>query len=176
MIFQAGLVPWYLLLQKYFNLGNTYWAMILPYLLNPFYMFLMRNFFFGIPDSLSESAKIDGATNFIIFSRIILPLSKPVLATVGLFTALRYWNDWWLPLMFVDKPDMFTLQYQLRMIISNALFLSSSESLNLSHNIQMPQETIKMATTFVTIGPIILLYPFVQKYFVKGVLVGSIKG
>ena len=176
MIFSAGLVPWYIVITRYYKLVDSVWALIIPYLVNPFYMFLMRNFFQSIPESVSESAKIDGAGELSIFARIIIPLSGPIIATVSLFIALSYWNDWWLNLLLITNTKYYTLQYQLFQILSNTLFFNSSASKGLSVNVKVPTETIKMATTMVTIGPIILLYPFLQKYFVKGIMIGAVKG
>lgn len=176
MIFSAGLVPWYILLTRYYKLVDSVWALIIPYLVNPFYMFLMRNYFQSLPESVSESAKIDGASELSIFARVVLPLSGPIIATVSLFIALSYWNDWWLNLLLVTETKYYTLQYQLFQILSNALFFNSSASKGLSVNVKVPTETIKMATTMVTIGPIIFLYPFLQRYFIKGIMIGAVKG
>lgn len=176
MIFSAGLVPWYIIVTRYYKLVDSVWALIIPYLVNPFYMFLMRNYFQSIPESLSESAKIDGAGEIDIFTRIILPLSGPIIATVSLFISLAYWNDWWLNLLLVTDTKLYTLQYQLFQILSNALFFNSSASKGITANVKVPTETIKMATTVVTIGPIIFLYPFLQRYFVKGIMIGAVKG
>ena len=149
--------------------------MIIPYLVNPWYVFLLRNYFESIPDSMSESARIDGAGTVTIFARIILPLSTPILATVSLFIALVYWNDWWLALLFIKKSSLYPLQFQLFKILSNVTFLSSGRANHVS-SIKLPLETIKMATTIITIGPIIFLYPFIQKYFTKGIMIGAVKG
>jgi ABC-type glycerol-3-phosphate transport system permease component len=176
MVFSAGLVPWYILMTRYYKLVDSVWALVIPYLVNPFYMFLMRNYFQSIPESVSESAKIDGANELNIFTRIILPLSGPIIATVSLFIALSYWNDWWLNLLLVTDTKYYTLQYQLFQILSNALFFNSSASQGFAVNVKVPTETIKMATTMVTIGPIIFLYPFLQRYFIKGIMIGAVKG
>jgi len=136
---------------------------------------ILRNFIkSAIPDSLNESAKIDGAGDFTIFIRIILPLSKPALASIGLFTALGYWNDWWTPMMFVEKRELFSLQYTLYNILSS-VNISSAVAGNAT-TIVLPQESLKLAMTVVSTGPILFVYPFVQKYFVKGITIGSVKG
>jgi ABC-type glycerol-3-phosphate transport system permease component len=176
MIFSAGLVPWYIIMTRYYKLVDSVWALIIPYLVNPYYMFLMRNYFQSIPESVSESARIDGASDWFVFTHIVFPLSGPIIATVSLFIALSYWNDWWLNLLLVTDPKIYTLQFQLFQILSNALFFNSSASQGITVNIKVPTETIKMATTMVTIGPIVLLYPFLQRYFVKGIMIGAIKG
>jgi putative aldouronate transport system permease protein len=132
----------------------------------------------SIPEEINESAKMDGAGDFKIFYRLVMPLSLPVLATVGLFVALSYWNDWFLGLMFVDKQELQPLQLLLRTLVSNVDFLKSSSNASAMQRIsaQIPSESIKMALTVVTIGPIVFLYPFLQRYFVKGLMVGAVKG
>jgi putative aldouronate transport system permease protein len=178
MLFNGGLVPWYIICVRYLDLKDTLWALILPPLANAFNLFLMRNFMLSIPEDLHESAKMDGAGEFRIFSQLIIPLSTPVLATIGLFVALGYWNDWFLGLMFVDKQELQPLQLLLRTLISNVDFLKSSSNASAMQRIsaQIPSESIKMALTIVTIGPIVFLYPFLQRYFVKGLMVGAVKG
>lgn len=178
LMFSGGMVPWYIVCVNYLHLKDKIIALIIPYLAYAWYILLLRNFFQSVPDEMHESAKIDGAKEFTIFYKIMLPLAKPALATVGLFMALQYWNDWWLGLMLIDDVKKQPLQLLLRTIVSNVMFLNSS-----SHATQMqqisgmiPSEGIKMAVTIVTIGPIVLLYPFVQKYFVKGIMVGAVKG
>lgn len=178
MLFNGGLVPWYIICVRYLDLKDTLWALILPMLANAFNMFLIRNFMLSIPEDMNESAKMDGAGDFKIFYSLIAPLSLPVLATVGLFVALSYWNDWFLGLMFVDKQELQPLQLLLRTLISNVEFLKSSSNASAMQRIsaQIPSESIKMALTVITIGPIIFLYPFVQRFFVKGLMVGAVKG
>jgi putative aldouronate transport system permease protein len=178
MLFNGGLVPWYIICVRYLDLKDTLWALILPMLANAFNMFLIRNFMLSIPEDLHESAKMDGAGEFRIFTQLISPLALPVLATVGLFVALSYWNDWFLGLMFVDKQELQPLQLLLRTLVSNVEFLKSSSNAAAMQRIsaQIPSESIKMALTVVTIGPIIFLYPFVQRFFVKGLMVGAVKG
>lgn len=126
MLFNGGMIPWYILCVRYLGIKNTLWALILPMLVNPYYMFLMRNYFSSIPESMRESGIIDGASEIYVFARIILHLSKPVLATIGLFYMLAYWNDFYHALFFIDYPDLTPLQYQLYKIISNTYFLTSS--------------------------------------------------
>ncbi len=178
MLFNGGLVPWYIICVRYLELKDTVWALILPSLANAFNMFLIRNFMLSIPEDLHESAKMDGAGEFRIYSQLIMPLALPVMATVGLFVALGYWNDWFLGLMFVDKQEHQPLQLLLRTLISNVDFLKSSGNAAAMQRIspQIPSESIKMALTVITIGPIIFLYPFVQRFFVKGLMVGAVKG
>lgn len=178
MLFSGGLVPWYIICVRYLDLKDSVFALILPSLANAFNLFLVRNFMYAIPEEIHESAKIDGAGEFLIFYRLNAPLALPVLATVGLFISLGYWNDWFLGLMFVDKQELQPLQLLLRTLISNVEFLRSSSNAAAMQRIsaQIPSESMKMALTVVTIGPIVFLYPFVQRYFVKGLIVGAVKG
>lgn len=178
ILFSGGMVPWFIVCRNMLHLTDTIWALILPYVANAWYIFLVRNYYRGIPDELVEAAKIDGAGEYRIFGQIIFPLSKPVLATIALFACLAYWNDWWLGIMLVDKVEMQPLQLLLRTITSNIQFLSTAGNANAVAvaSSSIPSEAIKMATCIITIGPIILVYPFVQKYFVKGIMVGAVKG
>jgi putative aldouronate transport system permease protein len=178
MLFSGGMVPWYIVCVRYLNLKDTIFALILPSLVGGFNIFLLRNYFNSIPEEMYEAAKMDGAGDFVIFSKIYVHLSKPVLATITLFTSLAYWNDWFLGLMLVDKTKLQPLQLLLRNITSNIQFL---QTMNPSPELQrlmnsIPGDAIRMAMVIVTIGPIILVYPFIQKYFVKGIMVGAVKG
>jgi len=179
MLFSGGIVPWYIICIRYLGwMVDTIWALIFPMLAGPWYIFLFRNYFFSVPDALYESAKIDGAGDFLIYMRIYLRLSAPVLATVTLFAALGFWNDWWLGLMLIRRDSLYPLQMLLRTIISNLQFLQTMES---SPQVQLmmasiPSDSVRMALVIITTGPIMLLYPFVQRYFVKGIMVGAVKG
>lgn len=178
-IFNGGLVPWYILMVKYLGMKNSYLALIVPMLFNMFNMIIIRSFMSTIPESISESAKIDGASDFRIFLQLILPLSKPVLATIGLFIALGYWNDWYLAMLFIDKEKMYPLQFFLYRLLSKIDFLKNiaakSNTIDTS-KIQIPSEGFKLAMTVIVTGPIIFLYPYLQKYFIKGVMIGAVKG
>jgi putative aldouronate transport system permease protein len=176
MLFSGGMVPWYILVTHYLHLQNTLLALTLPYAVSPFWMFLMRNFFKGIPESVMESARIDGATDVLILFRIVLPLSLPSMATVGLFYGLMYWNDWYLALMFIEREGLFPLQFLLRSLVSNLLNVAASLNPRMAVAQEVPAYSVRMSTAIITIGPIVLFYPFVQKYFVKGLTVGAIKG
>lgn len=178
MLFSGGMVPWFIVCRNMLHLNDSIWALVLPYLANAWYIFLVRNYYKGIPIELIEAAKIDGASEYRTFFQIIFPLSKPVIATISLFISLNYWNDWWLGIMLIDNTDLQPLQLLLRTITSNVQFLSSSSNVNAIAQAAgyIPSEGIKMATCIATIGPIILVYPFVQKYFVKGIMVGAVKG
>jgi putative aldouronate transport system permease protein len=173
IIFSAGLVPWYIVVTNYLHLKNTIWALILPIAINPFNIFLLRNYYKSISPALSESAEIDGAGPWYIFYKIITPLSMPILATIGLFSSLSYWNDFTLSLWLIDDRELFSVQFLLYRI--NSMIAYMSQHTNIAA-VQMPSETIVFAMFLITIGPIILVYPYVQKYFVKGIMIGSIKG
>lgn len=175
-MFSGGLIPWYILCVRYLHFKQLpYMAMILPMVFNFFYVVILRSFMSEIPESIVDSAKIDGAGHFYIYLKIILPLSKPAIATIVLFTAMGYWNDYYNPMLFVSKEEYIPLQYYLYRVI-NSMKNVSSEMLSSVGIISYPTESFKMAMTLIAIGPILLLYPFVQKYLVKGVTVGAVKG
>lgn len=176
MLFNGGMLPWYLVCTQYLGLKNSLAALILPYSINVFYMYLQRNFFKSLPYELTESAQIDGAGYLRIFIQIMLPLSKAGIVTITLFYALQFWNDFYLPLMLVNDTELYTMQYILYKMMANIQYLASNPNGTMSGHIILPAQTIKMAITCIAIGPIVLLYPFIQKYFVKGVTVGAIKG
>lgn len=175
IIFSAGLIPWYMVCVNIVGLKNSLLALILPGMFSVWNMFLMRTYFSNISPSLYEAATIDGANYLTIFWKIAVPLSKTALLTVGLMYALGYWNDWWNALMFIDKKELFPLQYYLYSILSNVNAISSGRIPAGVTSVKLPAETVKMAVTIITIGPIIFLYPFVQKYFVKGIMTGAVK-
>jgi putative aldouronate transport system permease protein len=178
MLFSGGMVPWYIVCTRYLHLKDSYIALVVPMLVSAWNIFLIRNYFKAMPNELYESARIDGARDFHIYWRIYMPLAKPVLATVLLFTALGYWNDWWLGLMLIDKQEMQPLQMLLRAIIANIQFLQTMDSSPQMQRMManIPGDGVRMALVIITTGPIILLYPFVQRYFVKGIMLGSVKG
>lgn len=176
LLFNGGMVPWYIICVNYLHLKDQIVALIIPYLANSWYIFLLKNYFRSIPDAIHESAKIDGAGEYTILYKIILPLSTPVLATVGLFTALGYWNDWWLGLMLIDKSDLQPVQLLLRSIEGNVDFLKSLSNGSAAVLNNIPSEGVRMAMCVITIGPIVFLYPFVQRFFIKGLMIGAVKG
>ncbi|OXS52861.1 sugar ABC transporter permease [Cohnella sp. CIP 111063] len=179
LLFNGGLVPTYMVYTKVFELQNTLWAQLIPWLLmNGFNVLLMRAFFTNtIPTAVIESASIDGASEFKIYYRIILQLSLPILATIGLFQALAFWNDWNNGLIFINDPNLLNLQNVLNRIMSNIEFLSMNSSMGATDALAMlPKETFRMAIAVVAIVPILLAYPFFQKYFVKGLMIGAVKG
>lgn len=171
MLFNGGLVPFYIMMTQYLHLANTLWALIVPYLVIPFYVLLLRTFFAGIPFELIEAAKLDGAGEWRIFLRIVLPLSTPALATVGLFSILTYWNDWFLALLFIADPDKYPLQYLLYNINVNIAAVGN----NLTMGITPPTNTGRMAMAVLAIGPVAFAFLFVQRFFVRGLTLGSLK-
>lgn len=176
-LFSAGLVPFYLLVVQTLGLKNSYFAVLLPLLMNPWLIILMKNFVKSIPHEITESGKIDGAGDFTIFLRLILPTLKPALATIGLFLALGYWNEWYYSSLFLTSSVKYRpLQYHLYNIINKVASLRNSIAGSNVVITNLPNETLKMATAVLATGPIIFVYPFVQKYFVAGLTVGAVKG
>lgn len=175
-LFSGGLVPWYMLCVRYLNMKNTYWALILPLMFSVWNMIIAKTFMNGIPDAITESAKIDGANDIVIFVKLILPLSKPLLATLSLFSALAYWNDWYNCMLYVTNEDMFNLQYYLQRMLGSAEAMRIVAEKSGMALPSVPLEGMKMAMTIIATGPIVLLYPFVQRYFVKGLTIGAVKG
>lgn len=181
-LFSGGLVPMYILYMDTLNLGNTYLAMLLPLLFSVYNLLVMKSYITGIPESLIDAAKMDGCSEMKIMFRVILPLIKPALATVGLLNALAYWNSWYHAMLFITKEEMFPLQYFLYDTVNNIeaykrlIASGAAVSSDISAAMSMPSQTLKMALTVVVTGPIILAYPFVQKYFVQGITIGAVKG
>jgi len=174
MLFNGGLIPTYLLVRA-LGLLDTIWSLVLPSLITVWYLFLFRNFYYTIPDSLEESAKIDGASDIRTLVQIVLPLSKPIFFTIGLFYTVFYWNKWFDVLIYVSSPEKHTLQLVLRNIIYAEQIAAQSEFADVQTS-NMPSEVLKMTAVVISTLPILIVYPFIQKHFVKGVLVGSIKG
>ncbi|MDR0403347.1 MAG: carbohydrate ABC transporter permease [Treponema sp.] len=175
MIFSAGLIPGYLLVRS-LGLYNSLWALILPALVNPFNLLIIRSFINNIPESVEEAAKIDGAGHFTIFFTIILPVSKPVLASMCLFFAVDYWNDFFRALIFLTSERKFTLQLYLRNLLVSTNDLMFQNSIDPLVYGNIAPQSIQNATIFVSIVPILLVYPFLQRYFVTGITLGSVKG
>ncbi|BCB88453.1 carbohydrate ABC transporter permease [Phytohabitans suffuscus] len=167
-----GLVPSYLVVTGV-GLKDSLWALILPSAISVFNLVVVRGFFQGLPDELLDSARIDGAGEFRILWRIVLPLSRPVIAVVGLFYAVGYWNVWFSALLYIDSNDKFPIQ---RILQSMILQGQSPNFSGQSLGSLPPTQAIKMAVVMVTVAPIVLVYPFIQRHFVKGVIVGAIKG
>ena len=175
-LFQAGLAPYYLLMTQTYHLNNNYLAVLLPLMMSSWLIILMKNFAKSVPHELTESGKIDGAGDFRIFIEIVLPMLKPGLATVGLFLALGYWNEWYQSSLFLQNKEVLPLQYRLYKIVNEAQSLKNSVASQYVDVNNLPSESLKMATAMMTTGPIIFLYPFVQRYFIGGITVGAVKG
>lgn len=175
-LFSGGLVPWYILCVRYLGFKNQMYALIIPAIFSVWNMIISKTFMSSIPDAITESAKIDGANDFLIYVRLILPLSVPLIATIGLFSALGYWNDWYNAMLFIDDENLFTLQYYLQRLLGSVEALRRIAEKSGIKVPQLPMESMKMAMTVITTGPIILLYPFAQRYFVKGLTIGAVKG
>jgi len=181
MLFSGGLVPYYILMTRYLGMRNNYLALLLPLVFNVYYLLIMKSYISAIPDSFIHAAKIDGCGEFKTLLLIMMPMLKPALATVGLFIALAYWNDWYSAMLFISKEDMHPLQYFLYNKVNNIeaykrLLESGAAGSSVAAAISMPTQTLKMALTVVVTGPIVLLYPFVQKYYVQGITIGGVKG
>ena len=179
LLFNGGLVPSYILTTRYLHLQNTVWVLFVSGLVNVWFLFVLRALIQVIPESIVESAYIDGASEFRIFISLILPLSKPAIATVGLFVLLGYWNEWMTALLYIDKPKLFPLQYLLQKILQNleAILRNMNKMpVSISEEFKVPSETVRMAMAIVAAGPMLVIMPFFQKYFVRGMTVGSVKG
>lgn len=176
MLFGGGLVPTYLLISKTLNMKNNIFVLIIPVAFGAWNMFLMRNFFNGIPGELAESAYMDGANDFQILAKIILPVSVPGIATISLFYALGYWNQWFNAMLYIEESDLFPLQYLLMRMLRNVEAMREMARTTGVSMGEIPTNSLRMATTVVAIGPIVLLYPYVQKFFTSGLTVGAIKG
>ena len=176
-LFSAGLAPYYLLMTQTYHLKDSYLAVLLPLMMSPWLIILMKNFVKSIPHEITESGKIDGAGDMKIFTALILPMLKPALATIGLFLALSYWNEWYQSSLFLStKVAIKPLQYTLYEVVNKIDALKNSVAGQFVNVVDIPQEGVKMANAVLATGPIILLYPFVQKYFISGITVGAVKG
>ncbi len=175
-LFNGGMVSTYIFYIQYLHLKDNYLALILPGMMNVFYLLIMRSFVNNVPVALIESAKIDGAGEFRTFIQIVFPLLKSGLATIGLFKALGYWNDWYNAMLYMNTEDKFPLQYMLYNMLQRAQALAAIASQVGVRAEDLPSNALKLAMAVIATGPIILLYPFVQKYFVKGITIGSVKG
>ncbi len=178
MFFNGGLIPTYLVITQVFNLGNTFWVYLTHGVVTAYIVFVFRTFFATIPKSLIESAQLDGANELQILTRITVPLSKPVLATFGFMGLLSRWNDYTVSMYYIQDTELYTLQYMLQQILNEAQFLADLQK-NMPHFdgvVNMPEETLKFAMCVVAAGPMMLVFPFFQKYFAKGMVVGAVKG
>ncbi|QTH42452.1 carbohydrate ABC transporter permease [Cohnella sp. LGH] len=181
MYFSGGLIPYFLLIRE-LGMMDTFWVMVIPGMISVWNMIIFRTFFQGLPDGLEESAKMDGCNNWGVLFRIALPLSGPVIATLSLFTAVYHWNDWFAPSIFINNPELLPIQTKLQQILNSNIMSEQLSQMNSAANAAMSRmksnittKSLSMATMMVATIPIVLVYPFVQKYFVKGVLIGSLK-
>lgn len=179
-LFSGGMVPHYILNTRYLHLDNTIWIYIIPSIISVWHLFMMRANFKELPEEMFEAVKIDGGSQYTIFFKFVLPLSKPVLATVALITFLSKWNDWSTSMLYTSNSRLFSLQYLLQDIMENINFLQNSAMMGSGAGMlsleAVPTETVRMAMAIVVAGPALVIFPFFQKYFVKGLTVGSVKG
>ena len=177
MLFSGGLIPSYILITRYLHMGDTIWVLFVPGLVSAWNIILLRTFFQGIPESLVESAKIDGAKELRIFFSIMVPLSKPSLATIALFISIGLWNDWWNALIYIRSSNLVPLQYLLHKFIMENEFLKQNAQQMPGVDLKsLPSETYRMAMCILAAGPMLFAYPFFQKYFVRGLTIGGVKG
>lgn len=177
MLFSGGLIPWYMVISQ-LGMIDTVFSLFVPGTIATWNLIVMRNSFQALPDSLEESAKIDGANDFTIFFRIILPISTPIIATMIVYWAVGYWNEWYAAMLFITRNDKLkTLQYLLREVLTSNASMNSRTAVRVTsiNNKPIPSESLKMATVMVATVPVLCVYPFLQKYFVHGIMIGSIK-
>lgn len=175
MLFSGGMIPTYILVTQYLGLKNNILALFIPSLVGAWNVMLLKNFFMQLPTSLIESAKLDGASEFYIFCKIALPLTKTGIAVVTLFVFLGFWNEWMNSMLYMTKGDNVSIQYLLQKILKDASFMQKNKEMGMFTDAMMPEENLKMANCVIAAGPAVLVFPFFQKYFVKGMTVGSIK-
>lgn len=176
MLFNGGLIPFYLFVVQALQLKNSLLALILPLMVNGWNVLILRTQFAQLPEELLDAARIDGANEWRTFFQIVVPISTPVLATVALFMILGYWNDWWMSLLFIDRPEMYTIQYLLYNLQASLLAIQSDPRvLQALGGIELPAETARMAMAVLAVGPIVFVYLFLQRYLVRGITIGGIK-
>ncbi len=176
LLLNGGMVSSYIIYTQVFNLANTVWALMLPYGVNCWFTFMMRGFMRTIPFEMIEAAKIDGASEFKTFFKIIIPLSSASIATIGLFYAFAFWNDWWLAMLYISENDLIPLQYYLQKVMERVDFFTTQAGAGGAAGMSIPSEGLRMALAVISAGPMLVVFPFFQRYFVKGVAVGSVKG
>jgi putative aldouronate transport system permease protein len=174
LLFSGGLVPYYILVTRYLHLRDSIWILILPQLVNPFYVLILRTFFAALPKEIFDAARVDGAGEFQIFFRVAMPMAQPALATIGLLVALGYWNEWVNVLYFIDDPDKVTLQYLLYQIQQQIQFLNENPGLA-AEGIRVPTQSIRMAIAVIITGPAAFAFLFFQRYLTRGITLGSFK-
>ncbi len=173
LLFSGGIVPFYILMTRYLGLKDSMLALILPYMVTAWYVLILRTSFAQLPTEFFDAARIDGAGEWRVFFQIVLPLSKPALATIALFFILRYWNDWFLALLFINKAALYPLQYLLYVLMANINFLASNPQ---TTGIPIPVQSARMAMAVLAFGPALISFLLLQQYFVRGITIGGIKG
>ena len=173
LLFNGGMVPFYILVTRYLGLKDNIFVLILPYMVTAWYVLIIRTSFAQLPTELLDAARIDGAGEWRIFFQIVVPLSKPVLATIGLFFVLRYWNDWFLALLFIDDSSMYPLQYLLYVLMANINFMAANPQ---TTGMPIPTLSARMAMAVLAFGPALFTFLLLQKYFVRGITIGGLKG
>jgi len=173
LLFSGGMVPFYILVTRYLGLKDNIFVLVLPYMVTAWYVLILRTSFAQLPVELLDAARIDGAGEWRIFFQIVLPLSKPVLATIGLFFILRFWNDWFLALLFINTPSLYPLQYLLYVLMANINFLASNPQ---TTGMPIPSQSARMAMAVLAFGPALFSFLYLQKYFVRGITIGGLKG
>lgn len=177
MLFSAGLVPSYIINSTYLHLDNTIWIYILPSLVNAWNIIIIRTFFQGLPEGLVEAAKIDGASEIRTYFQIIMPLSKPVIATMAFFVVIAKWNDWNTALIYIRNPKLYSLQYMLQKILREADFVNDiAKNTGMFADYEIPTESMRYAMAILAAGPMLVVFPFFQKYFARGLTIGAVKG
>lgn len=177
LLFNGGMIPTYIVMTQLLHFNNTLWGHIMPFALFPFYIILMRTFFQGVPAEMRESAHVDGASELTILTRIVLPMSTPAIAAVVLLTSLRIWNDtWYTGMLYMEGNDLRTLPMYLQQMMENIRVMAQMAATLGFDPGESPKETARMAMCVITIGPLLLVFPFFQKYFVKGITLGAVKG
>ncbi len=177
MLFSAGLVPSYIINSTYLHLDNTIWIYILPSLVSAWNIIIIRTFFQGLPEGLVEAAKIDGASEIRTYFQIIMPLSKPVIATMAFFVVIAKWNDWNTALVYIRNPKLYSLQYMLQKILREADFVNDiAKNTGMFADYEIPTESMRYAMAILAAGPMLVVFPFFQKYFARGLTIGAVKG
>ncbi|MBN2984717.1 MULTISPECIES: carbohydrate ABC transporter permease [Cohnella] len=177
MLFHGGLVPTYIVISNYLQMKDTLWVLILPYLAAPWFIIMLRTYFSQLSHEIIEAATVDGCSEKRILFTLIIPMSKPALATIGLLTVLRYWNDWFLGLLYIDSTNLYPLQLLLYVMMANIQeLLRTALDTGIVEIADFPSEAARMAMALVVAGPMLLVFPFFQKYFVKGLADGAVKG
>jgi putative aldouronate transport system permease protein len=177
MLFNGGLVPWYMVITNVLHIKDTLFALIMPYTIVAWYVILLKTFFLGLPSEIIEAAYVDGSSEFNTFIKIVLPMSKPALASVGFLMLLRYWNDWWLSLLFIETSSKQSLQYMLYALMASIEEIArDAQASGMDSDINFPSEAARMAMAVLAAGPMLFIFPFFQKYFVQGLTIGAVKG